>query len=343
MTLHQKGSTGGTSHTGCLQRGVASRRNSKVAAEAKILAVESPGPSLDLSGCSVSTTASVDPVCPHQQKLRLATGSATLQGCKSSGPTWRNQDRSLVMELPCGVFVVGVFDGHGVRGDASAERMRVLVERQAPRFALLSRSQLGEEFTKFFRQAHATLDAEGLARFSGTTATVAVIDPSAWVVTVAHAGDSSLMMSCGGEVEFVTAEHRVDAHAEQRVLAHGGEVRATCYGDVWTRRVYARGQRWPGLAMARSIGDAEAHAVGVVCEPEINTFSLDVGSTLVVASDGVWDKLSSQEVADYAAVVPCGASAPPSVARAIVTKARSRWHSELDIDDITAVVVQACA
>ena len=56
--------------------------------------------------------------------------------------------------------------------------------------------------------------------------------------------------------------------------------------------------------MARSIGDHHAATVGVIAEPEITEYELtDDDVALVIASDGVWELLSSQSVADIVASV----------------------------------------
>ena len=50
--------------------------------------------------------------------------------------------------------------------------------------------------------------------------------------------------------------------------------------------------------MTRSIGDMAAASVGVTAEPEIKVFP-DLQPSdkfIVVASDGIWDRLSNQEV-----------------------------------------------
>ena len=53
----------------------------------------------------------------------------------------------------------------------------------------------------------------------------------------------------------------------------------------------------PGLAMTRSMGDSVAKSVGVTYEPEIKEFSLtDDDKILVLASDGLWDRISNDEV-----------------------------------------------
>ena len=50
--------------------------------------------------------------------------------------------------------------------------------------------------------------------------------------------------------------------------------------------------------MTRSIGDIVAKSVGVICEPEIMEFpNISQNAKIVVlASDGLWDKIPNEEV-----------------------------------------------
>ena len=63
-------------------------------------------------------------------------------------------------------------------------------------------------------------------------------------------------------------------------------------GEANIMRVYAKGKEGPGLAVSRSIGDLEAHSLGVTERPEISVMKLDhkrMRYTLVLASDGLWN------------------------------------------------------
>jgi serine/threonine protein phosphatase PrpC len=54
----------------------------------------------------------------------------------------------------------------------------------------------------------------------------------------------------------------------------------------------------PGLAMSRSLGDGLAHSCGVISDPEIIEFEVHPDDKfIVVASDGVWEFLSNEQVA----------------------------------------------
>jgi serine/threonine protein phosphatase PrpC len=68
------------------------------------------------------------------------------------------------------------------------------------------------------------------------------------------------------------------------------------------QRVWVNSINSPGLAMSRSIGDTLAHSVGCSCEPDI-TFQILTPSDKIVllASDGIWEFLSNQVVANIVA------------------------------------------
>ena len=50
--------------------------------------------------------------------------------------------------------------------------------------------------------------------------------------------------------------------------------------------------------MTRSIGDLVAGSVGVTCDPEIQVFNglTPYDKALVIASDGIWDRFTNEEV-----------------------------------------------
>ena len=60
------------------------------------------------------------------------------------------------------------------------------------------------------------------------------------------------------------------------------------------KRVWLRSKDLPGLAMTRSLGDMAATSVGVIAKPEISRYELtERDKILVVASDGLWDRMSN--------------------------------------------------
>eukprot|EP00405_Crypthecodinium_cohnii_P027289 CAMPEP_0206497438 /NCGR_PEP_ID=MMETSP0324_2-20121206/50193_1 /ASSEMBLY_ACC=CAM_ASM_000836 /TAXON_ID=2866 /ORGANISM="Crypthecodinium cohnii, Strain Seligo" /LENGTH=254 /DNA_ID=CAMNT_0053983023 /DNA_START=77 /DNA_END=843 /DNA_ORIENTATION=- len=77
----------------------------------------------------------------------------------------------------------------------------------------------------------------------------------------------------------------------------------------------------------------------VIATPEVTERELTPADKLIVlGSDGVWDRMSSQEAVDIAA----RHRDPAAAAREISSVARQRWHQQTQgqmSDDITAVVV----
>lgn len=64
-------------------------------------------------------------------------------------------------------------------------------------------------------------------------------------------------------------------------------------------RLWAPNATYPGTAFTRSIGDNAAERIGVFAEPEVVTKQLSAQHPfIVIASDGVFEFLSSQSVVD---------------------------------------------
>jgi serine/threonine protein phosphatase PrpC len=78
---------------------------------------------------------------------------------------------------------------------------------------------------------------------------------------------------------------RVDTSKDQNGNPYGPERVWLSYIDI------------PGLAMTRSFGDKIAAQAGVIAEPEILEYEKsDMDKFIVLASDGVWEYLSNDDV-----------------------------------------------
>ncbi|KAJ6849056.1 putative protein phosphatase 2C 33 [Iris pallida] len=140
------------------------------------------------------------------------------------------------------------------------------------------------------------IDFQQKGEVSGTTVTFVVID--GWTITVASVGDSRCILDLlGGVVSLLTVDHRLEENAEERerVTASGGEVGRLnlCGGkEVGPLRC------WPGgLCLSRSIGDTDVGEF-IVPIPHVKQVKLSTaGGRLIIASDGIWDALSSEMAA----------------------------------------------
>ncbi|KAJ8426589.1 hypothetical protein Cgig2_018057 [Carnegiea gigantea] len=203
---------------------------------------------------------------------------------------------------------------------------------------------------------------------SGTTVTFVVID--GWTVTVASVGDSRCILDTqGGVVSLLTVDHRLEENVEERerVTASGGEVgRLNIFGGNEVEQLVSHPfssssflqpkmfedsisimvlgcnllcvfqvgplRCWPGgLCLSRSIGDTDVGEF-IVPVPHVKQVKLsDTGGRLIIASDGIWDALSSD-----AAAKACQGLPADLAARLVVKEAlRSRGLK----DDTTCLVV----
>merc|ERR1711907_795107 len=118
-----------------------------------------------------------------------------------------------------------------------------------------------------------------------------------------------------------------------------GPIRAFNGRLVGPARVWTKKQVAGGLAVSRSFGDLAMAPAGVVPDPEIKKETLSGRDKfLVLASDGVWEHLTNQQVVDIARQH----KDPRQASDAVVQEARKQWQVKGQgyVDDITALVVK---
>uniref|UniRef100_A0A0D9X275 protein-serine/threonine phosphatase n=1 Tax=Leersia perrieri TaxID=77586 RepID=A0A0D9X275_9ORYZ len=258
--------------------------------------------------------------------LVLEYATLTVAGLYPDSPGRESQDAHLVATRFAGrpdLHLFAVFDGHGACGGACAAFARDALPR------LLVEEGEGERLVEdpaaAFREAMLAANAEMHAAagvddsMSGTTAVAALVAGGA--IHVANVGDSRAVAGVwrgGGEGRVVAEELSWDqtpfrADERARVKACGARVMSVEQvegvrdpdAEGWVAdegdppRVWARDGLYPGTAFTRSLGDQAAEAVGVIAEPEVKSVEISPAHLFfVVASDGVFEFLSSQEVVD---------------------------------------------
>jgi serine/threonine protein phosphatase PrpC len=107
------------------------------------------------------------------------------------------------------------------------------------------------------------------------------------------------------EATALNRDHKPELKDEaERILKRGGRIDSfrDYYNNgepIGPQRVWLMNEEIPGLAMSRSMGDKVAHSVGVTAEPDTLEFTLTLNDKfLVIASDGVWEFLSNDDVAN---------------------------------------------
>jgi len=146
------------------------------------------------------------------------------------------------------------------------------------------------------QSAFRTIDREVMMHdnfhYQGSTAVAVVVhegEGGQKTLLAANIGDSRAVLSRRKAAVNLTRDHKpFDGAEKARILAMGEKVE-------WDGYVY----RVRDLALSRAIGDRHAKPA-VSGEVEISPFPLKEGDEFVVlASDGLWDVMSSQEAVDF--------------------------------------------
>ncbi|XP_010681641.2 probable protein phosphatase 2C 15 isoform X1 [Beta vulgaris subsp. vulgaris] len=228
--------------------------------------------------------------------------------------------------------VFAIFDGHNGNAAAIYTRENLLNHVLAALPRGLGRDEWLHALPRALVAGFVKTDKEFQHRgeTSGTTATFVIVDR--WTVTVACVGDSRCVLDVqGGTVSDLTVDHRLEDNVEerQRVKASGGEVgRLSIVGGVEIGPLRC----WPGgLCLSRSIGDVDVGEF-IVPIPYVKQVKLsNVGGRLIIASDGVWDALSSELAAKSCRGLPAELAARQVVKETLRTRGLK--------DDTTCVVV----
>ncbi|GMY18417.1 probable protein phosphatase 2C 15 isoform X2 [Fagus crenata] len=228
--------------------------------------------------------------------------------------------------------VFAIFDGHNGNAAAIYSREHLLnhVLGAIPRG--LGREEWLQALPRALVAGFVKTDKEFQSRgeTSGTTATFVIVD--GWTVTVASVGDSRCIVDTqGGTVSTLTVDHRLEENVEERerVTASGGEVgRLSILGGAEIGPLRC----WPGgLCLSRSIGDMDVGEF-IVPIPYVKQVKLSkAGGRLIIASDGIWDAVSSEMAAKSCRGLPAELAARQVVKEALRTRGLK--------DDTTCIVV----
>jgi len=296
-----------------------------------------------LSGLATDDDANAEDIQGGGSVVSAYAG-VSKKGYAPYNPRKKNQD-ALIMEehKETGSLLLCVFDGHGEAGDGVAQFFKNQVPSTLfahPSFATDIQKALTE--TLAFLERNLLRDSSIDTEFSGTTAVLSVVRGKK--LTVANIGDSRITIGTeltGGNVQAaaVSDDHKPDRPDEKaRILQRGGRVFAVEYDDGidGPPRVWLGHMDVPGLAMSRSLGDTVAHSAGVSSEPEF--FEREMTSKdkyLVIASDGLWEFMTDQEVMD----IMITQQEPRRSVDLLIMEANGRWMKEEQVIDDTTVIV----
>ncbi|XAR68032.1 Phosphoprotein phosphatase [Bertholletia excelsa] len=275
-----------------------------------------------------------------------------------------NQDAMIVWEdyMPEDVTFCGVFDGHGPHGHLVARKVRDALPLKLLSFLHSCESKQNGSTTicctgnlksggdpekdgatedkadslwkEAFLKSYKAMDKElrshpNLDCFcSGSTAVTIVKQGSN--LYMGNIGDSrAILGSKDSNDSMIAIQLTVDLKPD---LPREAERIKRCKGRVFALqdepevpRVWLPFDDAPGLAMARAFGDFCLKEYGVISIPEFSHRVLtERDKFIVLASDGVWDVLSNEEVVEIVSSAPTRSSA----ARILVDSAAREWKSK---------------
>lgn len=258
-------------------------------------------------------------------------------GSDFTGTTKTNQDSYLMKKYSPTDHVFGVFDGHGFQGHFVSQAISKFFN-ELPFESLNSPSALQSAFSSLSHTIKSSNRYD--SNNSGSTCVLVTINSDK--IYCANCGDSRAILLSGknGAIISLSRDHKPDLPDERRRIEQQGGRVDRVYG-MGPFRVWLKNENYPGLAMSRSIGDGVAHSVGVSDIPEIKEFDIEKEEplALVVASDGVWEFMSNEEVKGIIEKYYYSKNTE-GCSKEIVEKSLEKWKMEgYAVDDITAVVV----
>jgi len=260
-----------------------------------------------------------------------------------------NQDRGCVA-YPYGgsktQALFAAYDGHGEVGELVSEFTMQEVQSR-----LENHETFESDIKKAFEETFVGVDEDLAtdddidAEHSGTTAIAVLMRDKTF--HVACAGDSRAVIakkSTDGvyRAENLSVDQNPNLPSEQERIEKAGGFVSPPPGEGLSARVWLdKDFTQIGLAMGRSIGDHAVKHVGVIALPEVTEYEIaEEDEFLILASDGVWEFIDSDEAVDivsryfykYGATKAC---------EILIENAAERWRDEEGDyrDDITAIVV----
>lgn len=276
------------------------------------------------------------------------------KGSKGFGDRTPNQDNFSITCFNNGWTLACAFDGHGPFGHIVSSR----TVQTVPWFMLqecgftgeVAEEDIEKSLIHSFEKSQKDVVAHSLengwdVQASGSTAVAALWRGNK--IYTANCGDSRCVLGTEAEkkVTFETEDHKPNTPAEKtRIEKNGGEVREQRYPDGWVNyRIFIKGEDYPGLCMARTLGDQSVKDYGVIATPEVASTTVDMTKMpfLIAASDGVWEFLDSPFVIKAVAKKIQTDGLQNTLVK-LQREAKKRWRQEEGeyCDDITSILVQ---
>lgn len=246
-----------------------------------------------------------------------------------------------------------VFDGHGSEGLAVADKCQeAVVEAINSTGDSASMKEYGDAVAEALKSLNAKFVSKEVdvdTSQSGATGTIILMGKEE--VCSVHVGAASAILGVKGnqdsslQAQTLFKNHLVTVPEEKsRIEEAGGIVKQVVLENVggvghecvWFGAKHPdKSSKKPGLKVSRVLGNEEANLVGVSGIPEVNvTKKEDKYQFLVVASEGLWEKVTHQEAVDEVLKTNCAQVA----SKLLADLASRRWEEDWTGENTTVIV-----
>ncbi|KAL3536577.1 hypothetical protein ACH5RR_005038 [Cinchona calisaya] len=252
--------------------------------------------------------------------------------------------------LPSKLSAAAVASSKGLKVSASSdsgdENASIIIDDGSSHDSDKSQNQFYSSWKarilKSFKEMDEELEGEAeIESYCSGTTTVAVIKQKEHLI-IANLGDSRAVLCTRDDQDLLIAEQlTVDLKPNlpgeaERIKSCQGRVMAMD-GEPNVFRIWMPDEDCPGLAMARAFGDFCLKDFGLISTPEIFYRKLtEKDEFVVLATDGIWDVLSNNEVIRIVA----SARKRSTAAKLLVDRAVRAWrykYPRSKIDDCAVV------
>lgn len=269
-----------------------------------------------------------------------------------------NQDAGILYEgygTEDGTFC-GVFDGHGKNGHIVSNMVRnrlpsLVLSQKNALTKISTRVNDDEEFgtnkewkeacVSAFKVMDKEIKLQESLDFSCSGTTAVVVIRQGEDLVIANLGDSRAVLGTMAENGVAAVPLTTDL---KPCLPNEADRIRKCNGRVIALREEPHIQRvWlphndsPGLAMSRAFGDFQLKDYGIIAIPDISYRRLTSNDLfLVLATDGIWDVLSNNQVA----MIVDSSNSEEAAAKAVVDAATIAWKQKYPnskVDDCTVI------
>ena len=315
-----------------------------------------------LNKTNSSNTFLLEKISPETKQNKKITNIDSL--CKKgfSGPGIKkiNQDNFFIyknfLNNPNFLFM-GICDGHGMYGHKVSSyivnNLPINIDNILQNEKLFNLSPENLTFFTplithiFLRTNFDIINNKNIdTKFSGSTCVSLIFTPSKLLCI--NIGDSRCILAKYNNEKWfsknLSNDHKPENFLEkERILLNNGKIESYKNEkgeEVGPKRVWVKNENFPGLAMSRSFGDEIAHSVGVSSLPEIKEYNfLKEDMFIVLASDGVWEFISNEEVVNIVKDFYLKNDINGALC-CLYKEASKRWIMEEEvIDDITIIIV----